>query len=135
MSNTFPWSIFAMPPLCSIFSFVLLNAGLIGSSRLTMLAELVPRSLDLVHRGKRTGGGWSLSADTCPYGTSKCDIGSWCCPSSFICMDSGDAIAEVCCPGGWLVFLAPPPHPRLLEAHNLPKIYETTNFLVEGFRN
>jgi hypothetical protein len=56
MSNIFPWPIFVMYPLCSIFSFVLFNAGLIGPSRLGMSAELVPRSLDLVHRGKRTGG-------------------------------------------------------------------------------
>ncbi|KAH8758508.1 hypothetical protein F5882DRAFT_417601 [Hyaloscypha sp. PMI_1271] len=44
-------------------------------------------------------GGWSLSAPNCPVGTGKCDMGAFCCPNSLNCMNSGDAIAEVCCPG------------------------------------
>lgn len=46
-----------------------------------------------------TSAGWSLSAPNCPVGTKKCDMGAFCCPNSLNCMNSGDAIAEACCPG------------------------------------
>ncbi|KAE9379561.1 hypothetical protein N431DRAFT_478544 [Stipitochalara longipes BDJ] len=44
-------------------------------------------------------GGWSLAAANCPADTKACGIGAFCCPNSLNCMNSGDAIAEACCPG------------------------------------